>query len=168
MPNQISLTRSERIERLKKFAWWLDACLVIPGTQFRIGIESIVGLIPGIGDVLGALSSGFLVFEAWRMRVSSPLLLRMLLNIGVELLIGAIPIVGDVFDFIWKANQRNLALLERELKDPIRSHRRNLAFVVLIFLVISFMMVFVVSVVIAMVYTLRELISWGAAYVSNG
>ena len=104
-PQETSLQRLERLSQL------LDSAFPIPGTRFRIGLDSILGFIPGIGDATGAALSAYLIFEAARLGVPITTLLRMVGNVSVETVVGAIPIVGDVFDIVWKANLKNLALL---------------------------------------------------------
>ena len=93
----------------------LDNSLPIPGTGRRIGLDAIIGLIPGIGDFIGAALSGYIVLEAARAQVSPVMLARMLGNIAVDTLIGIVPALGDIFDAAWKANARNAALLERHV-----------------------------------------------------
>lgn len=91
----------------------LDDFLRIPGTQIRFGLDGIIGLIPGIGDVLGAMASWIIILAAWLRGVPRVTLARMLANVAIETIIGTVPILGDAFDIAWKANRRNFALLER-------------------------------------------------------
>jgi hypothetical protein len=114
----------ERLRRLQALAWLLDNSIPLPG-GFRIGLDAILGLIPGIGDALGALISAYIVNEARSMGVSRSVLLRMMGNVLIETMIGAIPFAGDLFDAAYKANIRNLALLERHQRDPIKSRRNS-------------------------------------------
>jgi hypothetical protein len=104
----------------------LDNAIPIPGTPWKVGFDPIVGLIPGIGDLVGAVLSGYIVLEAVRAEVPTLTLLRMLTNVGVDTLLGAVPAVGDVFDAAWKSNTMNVALLERHLTasggTPQKSH----------------------------------------------
>jgi hypothetical protein len=93
----------------------LDNAIPIPGTNWKIGLDPIIGLIPGVGDVAGAVLSGYIVLEAVRAEVPSFTLARMLVNVGVDTLLGAVPALGDVFDAAWKSNTMNVALLERHL-----------------------------------------------------
>ncbi|MGH7650229.1 MAG: DUF4112 domain-containing protein [Gemmatimonadaceae bacterium] len=95
----------------------LDNSIPIPGTNWKIGLDPIVGLIPGIGDLIGALLSGYIVLEAVRAEVPAFILVRMLVNVGIDTLLGAVPAVGDVFDAAWKSNSMNVALLERHLGE---------------------------------------------------
>jgi len=101
-----------RLARLRKLAWFLDAQFGLPGTRFRFGINSLVGLAPAMGDVVMGIVSLYIVNEARRMGVPGPLLGRMLMNVAVEVVGGAVPLLGDLFDMVFKANLRNIALLE--------------------------------------------------------
>ena len=119
-----------QIARLRRLGEWLDSAVRIPGTRFGIGLDGLIGLIPGIGDALGAALAGYIVLQAARLGASRGTLARMLLNVGVDTVIGAVPAVGDLFDFGWKANVRNLALLQAHLERPAAvraSSRRVLA-----------------------------------------
>ena len=101
-----------RLARLRRLAWLLDAQFALPGMKFRFGINSLLGLMPAMGDVtLGAISL-YIVWEARQLGAPPILLGRMLANVGVEVIGGAVPLVGDLFDMAFKANLRNLALLE--------------------------------------------------------
>jgi Domain of unknown function (DUF4112) len=93
----------------------LDNAISIPGTSWKIGLDPIIGLIPGVGDMVGAVLSGYIVLEAVRAEVPTFTLARMLANVGIDTLIGTVPALGDVFDAAWKSNSMNVALLERHL-----------------------------------------------------
>lgn len=98
----------------RQLAVLLDGAIRIPGTDIRVGLDPILGvLLPELGDALSALLSLTLLFVAYRERVPAALMLRLVANIGLDALLGAIPLLGDVFDFTFKANERNLALLEQ-------------------------------------------------------
>ena len=105
-----------RLGRLRRLAWLLDAQFLLPGTKFRFGINGLVFLAPGVGDVAMGLVSLWIVNEARQLGAPPALLARMLANIGIEVLGGAVPMVGDLFDMAFKANLRNLALLESWLR----------------------------------------------------
>ena len=107
------LNAAARLARLRKFAWLLDAQFGLPGTRFRFGVNSILGLSPVVGDVALGLVSLYLVWEARQLGAPSALLARMLGNVAIEVVGGSVPIVGDLFDMAFKANLRNLDLLER-------------------------------------------------------
>ncbi len=93
----------------------LDDFLRIPGTQIRFGLDGIIGLIPGVGDILGAMASWIIILAAWLRGVPKVTLARMMANVAIETIIGTVPILGDAFDIAWKANRRNFALLERSI-----------------------------------------------------
>ena len=118
--------------RVALIAWLLDNSIPLPGTRFRIGLDAILGLIPGLGDAAGMLLSSYIVREAARLGAPPSVLARMTFNIALEGLVGMVPFLGDVFDAAWKANQRNYALLERFLDRPGHAVASSRAFVVLL------------------------------------
>ena len=105
-----------RLARLRRLAWMIDAVFLLPGTRFRFGLNSVIGLLPVGGDaVLGALSM-YIIYEAARLGVPKHKLARMLANVGLEVLGGSVPIAGDLFDMALKANLRNLAIIEDHMR----------------------------------------------------
>src|SRR5512133_1298806 len=108
-------------QRLQRLAWLLDSSLRLPGFNFRIGVDAVLGLIPGFGDAAGVVLSSYIVHQAWRLGVPRSVLLRMWLNIMIEGVVGAVPLLGDIFDAAWKANMRNVALLEAHMQHPQRT-----------------------------------------------
>lgn len=115
--------------RLRVLASLLDEAIRIPGTSYRIGLDPIIGLVPGVGDLLGGVLSCYIVLEAARAGAPTALLLRMLGNIGIDTVVGAVPLAGDAFDFAWKSNSRNVRLLQRHLDAPAASRRANVLLV---------------------------------------
>ncbi|MDO8862984.1 DUF4112 domain-containing protein [Haliea sp. E1-2-M8] len=109
---------------LARYAWLLDSSIPLPFGR-SIGLDGIIGLIPGIGDALGAILSSAVIFGAWRMGTPRSVLLRMAGNVAIETVIGTIPIVGDLFDFAFKANQRNVQLLQRFEQDTGAVRRQS-------------------------------------------
>lgn len=107
----------------------LDSAVRIPGTSIRFGLDPLIGLVPGFGDLAGAVLSGLVVLAALRARVPAAVLLRMVLNVGIDMVVGAVPLAGDLFDVAWRANERNLALLERAAVDPVATRRSSGAIV---------------------------------------
>ena len=110
----------------------LDEAFRIPGTQIRFGLDGIIGLVPGLGDVLAGLLSVVIPLGAWIRGVPYVTLLRMAANIGIGVLVGSIPIFGDIFDISWKPNRRNYRLLQRHLGQPRRHTRRDWSFLLLL------------------------------------
>lgn len=123
---------SRSLASLSRFASWLDAGIRVPGTRLRFGLDPIIGLIPGAGDAAGAVLAGWIFVEAVRMGASRATLTRIAGNVILDACIGAVPLLGDIFDFAWKANLRNIALLERHLAAPVRAERADRIFVVLV------------------------------------
>ncbi|BCA78763.1 DUF4112 domain-containing protein [Desulfuromonas sp. AOP6] len=105
-------------QRLERLAWYLDSSIKVPGFNARFGVDALIGLIPGIGDTLGALVSGVVISEAARLGAPKSLLVKMAFNVGLDAVVGAVPVLGDLFDFAWKANQRNVQLLNAYLDKP--------------------------------------------------
>ncbi len=115
---------SRRLKRLRKFSRLLDSSIPLPG-GYRIGIDGFLGLIPGVGDIAGGLASSYIIIEAAQLGASTTTLLRMVFNVLLESLVGVIPFLGDVFDFIWKANDKNFALLEKQLQATKLNRSQN-------------------------------------------
>lgn len=109
----------------------LDDAITIPGTRFRIGLDPIIGLIPGAGDLVAGAMSAYLLVVARNAGASNAVLLRMLANLGIDAVVGSVPLLGDLFDAGWKANRRNLGLIERHLAQPTETRRASRAFFVL-------------------------------------
>jgi len=131
---------ASRTKRVRVLAKLLDDSITIPGTGWKIGFDPIVGLIPGIGDLIGAVLSGYIILEAARADIPAVTLVRMLANVGIDTLLGAVPGVGDVFDAAWKSNTKNVALLERHLSGDravvARDRRNSLGLIVLAVIVL--------------------------------
>lgn len=106
----------------------MDAGIRIPGTTLRFGLDPILGLIPGGGDAVGAVLAGWILVEAIRMGASRATVLRIAGNVVLDAGVGTIPFIGDLFDFAWKANLRNVALLERHLATPGRAAHADRSF----------------------------------------
>ena len=104
-----------RLKRVRLLSRLLDEQFRIPGTTQRVGLDGLLGLIPGVGDAAGALLSTYILYEAIRLGVPKTVLLRMVANIGIDTVVGAIPVVGNIFDVAWKANKKNAALLHAYL-----------------------------------------------------
>ena len=110
----------------------MDAGIRVPGTNLRFGLDPILGLIPGVGDAAGAVLAGWILVEAIRLGASRATLIRIAGNLALDAVVGAVPVLGDIFDFAWKANLRNVALLERHLAAPERAERADRSFVFIV------------------------------------
>ncbi len=127
---------------MRTLARLLDSAVGVPGTGVRFGLDPVLGLIPGAGDVAGAALSGYMVLVARELGASKAVILRMLANVAVDTAVGTIPVLGDLFDVAWKSNTRNLALLEGVVDAPASTKRASIfviagALVVLIALALA-------------------------------
>jgi hypothetical protein len=109
---------AERLDRLRAASHYLDDAFRVPGTDYRIGLDPLLGLLPVVGDTPGAVVSAYIVAEAAAMGVPRETLARMLFNVVVDAVFGSLPFVGDAFDAVWKANVRNVRLLEARADAP--------------------------------------------------
>ena len=127
---------------LRKWSVLLDSAFRVPGTNFSFGLDPILGLIPGLGDLTSPVFAALLLLHSVRMRIPRVIQMRMLINAALDLLIGLVPVVGDFFDFGWKANVRNLALLERYAHPGSKPSRGDWIFVLSIVGVLAALAVF--------------------------
>jgi hypothetical protein len=118
-------TEKTRISRLDRLSQLLDTAFRIPGTDFRIGLDAILGLVPGVGDTLGAVLSSYIIIEAARLGLPKRILLRMVGNVAVESIVGVVPIIGDIFDIAWKANVKNFELLRAHAAGGVARERSS-------------------------------------------
>lgn len=116
----------------RRVAWLLDDVIRIPGTNLRFGIDPLLGLLPGGGDLAGGVLSGYIILAAARAGAPSSVLVRMGLNVVVDAVVGTVPLLGDLFDAGYKANRRNAALLQRYVEAPAPVGRSNRAVLVLV------------------------------------
>ena len=117
------------LRALRKWAVLLDSAFQVPGTNLRFGLDPVVGVIPGVGDLVTGFFSLMILLHSVRLRIPKVVIVRMLLNTGLDLLVGAVPLLGDLFDAGFKANLRNLALLERYAAAGARPRASDYAFV---------------------------------------
>ena len=121
---------------MRRWARIFDSAFRIPGTQITFGIDPILGVFPGIGDLVSPVFSLFLLWHGARLRVPKIVLARMVLNAAIDAGVGAIPVVGDLFDFAWKANDWNLALLEKHAMPGQRASSVDWLFVIVCCMVV--------------------------------
>lgn len=100
------------IEHLDRIAHVMDSALRIPGTKLRVGLDSIIGLVPGVGDAAALLPALYIIATGYRMGAPKHVLGRMAVNTGIDTVVGAVPLLGDLFDAGFKSNRRNVAILK--------------------------------------------------------
>lgn len=106
------------MEHLAKLSFLLDRAFRVPGTQWRFGLDALIGLVPGLGDVVGSLAGMYSLWIAKQLGAPLVVQARMTMNLAIDGVVGLVPFAGDLFDFAFKAHSRNLALLERWLQSP--------------------------------------------------
>lgn len=109
----------------------LDSAFVVPGTSYRFGLDPILGLVPGLGDLVSPLFTIGILWQARELALPRIVQLRMIFNVAIDSLVGAVPLLGDLFDFAWKANTMNLALLERHAQEERPASAGDWLFVIL-------------------------------------
>ncbi len=150
-------SEADQLTQLRQLARVWDDLVPLPIIDRRIGLDALIGVVPGIGDVAGALVASWGLVIALRLGAPVIVLLRMLLNIAVDAVVGAIPVVGDVFDIGWRAQHRNVALLERWIARPEHARRRS---AMLLMVVAGGMATGVVGVVVAALWATVRIIAW--------
>ncbi|MCY7378703.1 MAG: DUF4112 domain-containing protein, partial [Gemmatimonadaceae bacterium] len=143
------LARARALTRL------LDSAARVPGTSFRFGLDPVLGLIPGLGDVAGAALSGYVVILASRLGAPKSVLVRMLGNVAIDTVAGAMPVVGDLFDAAWKSNTRNLALLERHVGLPTTERAASRA---VVWLTVAALAVLALGAIALAIFVVRALL----------
>jgi Domain of unknown function (DUF4112) len=108
-------TRRERVARIDTLATLLDTAVILPGTNVRFGLDALLGLVPGIGDVITTAMALYIVHEARQLGAPGHVIARMLANVALDGLVGMVPVLGDVFDVMWRSNRRNMRLLQEWL-----------------------------------------------------
>ncbi len=156
-------SRTQRMQRLRRLGRTLDSAIGIPGTKFRIGLDPIIGLIPGGGDTVGLILSSFIVLEGARMGASKSTLSTMAFNILLETIAGTVPVVGDIFDVTWKSNIRNIELLEEHLKIARAEQKSNRWFALLLIAGLAIVFVACIAVSFYLLRWLFHLIQSGGA-----
>lgn len=120
------IPREETLRNVRAVARLMDTIVVIPGTNFRVGLDVLLGFLPVIGDLVSAVIGTYILLAAAQLGVSRAVLLRMLLNLGIDTVGGSVPVAGDVFDAAWRANKMNADLLEKALAEPHKARRASL------------------------------------------
>ena len=112
-----AVDEAAELRRLEVLSHWLDSRFRVPGTNIRFGLDSIVGIVPGVGDGVTLIPASYVVLRAHQLGVPRYLVVRMAFNVVVDVLVGAVPIIGDLFDVAFKANRRNVAILNRHFRS---------------------------------------------------
>lgn len=147
-PKKITMQSPDQAQS-EKFAELLDSRYRIPGTEIRIGIDPLIGLVPGIGDWIGGAASLYFLFQAALLGGRAAVLGRMFINILLDVVVGALPVIGEVFDVYWKANERNAEILKQIEQDPEKTTTESLFWIWSVFVQL-----------VALILALLLLIGW--------
>ncbi|RUT10230.1 hypothetical protein DSM106972_007250 [Dulcicalothrix desertica PCC 7102] len=134
-----------KLQSLRKLSDLWDRSLSVPGTKFKVGLESLVGLLPVGGDFIGILMSVYIVFQAIQFKLPKTVLAKMIFNIVIDGAVGSIPILGDIFDTTWKANTKNVNLLEAHLREPIKSRQKDKWFINIVLAVLVLILIGIIA-----------------------
>jgi hypothetical protein len=144
---------------LRQLARLLDAAVRIPGTNIRFGLDALLGVIPGAGDIAGGVLSTFIILHAANRGAPGSVLARMVMNVAVDSIVGAVPILGDLFDIGWKSNTRNMDLLERYVARPQATRTASRAAVITAIVAVVLIVAGMIALVAAIVRGLAALVS---------
>ncbi|HTH37995.1 MAG TPA: DUF4112 domain-containing protein [Pyrinomonadaceae bacterium] len=144
--------RSVEVEKgLDDLAYYLDGLFRVPGTGWRFGLDSLIGLIPNVGDTLTSFASFYILLAGVRYGVPKITLLRMAFNIGLDYLVGTIPLIGDAFDFFWKSNQQNMDLIRTRATGKDKATTSDYLFV---FGIIGFLVLLLIGSILISLYVI--------------
>ena len=136
MDRGAAIPPSKSVARARELARILDSAITIPGTGIRLGLDSLIGLLPAGGDAIGAALSSIIVMTALKQGVPKPVVWRMVANVVIDTLIGTVPLIGDLFDVAWKANNKNAELLAQYEGAPEKTTTRSRGFAILVVVVL--------------------------------
>ena len=128
--------KEEKLIRLKRLSERLDDTFTIPGTKYKIGIEALIGAVPIIGDLIGGILASYIMYSGMKMGAPPQIIARMAVNIAIDFAIGSIPIIGDLFDLVWKANKKNVELIEDATLDDKEEQKLNYLIITALILVL--------------------------------
>ena len=126
---QLTPAQEQRLGALRQVSRLLDSAFLVPGTSWRVGLDPILGLVPGIGDLVSPLFTIGLLWQARDLRLPRVVQVRMIFNVAIDSFVGMVPLLGDLFDFAWKSNDMNMALLEQHAREERRASAGDWLFV---------------------------------------
>lgn len=153
-PKSLSVSPTETLRNLRKFSNLLDNAIGVPGTPYSFGLDPIIGMIPGGGDLVTGLLSFYIVFTAARLGLPRETLVRLVSNILIDVFVGTFPLFGDLFDVAWKANSRNMDLLEKHFSVPRTAKKADRLFV---FLILGGLLIVILTVSSLLIWAIASL-----------
>lgn len=158
MTSSGTLPADPRADEVRRLAHLLDRAFRVPGTDLRFGVDGLIGLIPGIGDVAGLVLAGVVIAKGIQLGARGSTVARMVVNAAVDAAVGTIPVAGTIADFFIKANTRNVRLLEQHALDPQRTREDSRAVLIRTVIAIALVAILLVVGVIALVVWLISLL----------
>ncbi|MFM2429089.1 MAG: hypothetical protein RLZZ511_302 [Cyanobacteriota bacterium] len=155
--NSSSQLDTAALKRIQIATKLLEGLIKVPGTDKKIGIDPIIGLLTGGGDSMGFIMSAYIMLESLRFKLPKETLLRMLANVAIDAIVGAVPFLGDVFDFFWKSNTKNIKLLEAHLANPIEQKAADKLFVALVLVALGLLFAMAIGLTIAVASLIAKL-----------
>ena len=134
--------KEEKLIRLKRLSERLDNTFTIPGTKYKIGIEALIGAVPIIGDLIGGILASYIMYSGMKMGAPPQIIARLAVNIAIDFTIGSIPIIGDLFDLVWKANKKNVELIEETTLLNEETNKIN-------YLIVAMLIVGLIAIILA-------------------
>ena len=134
---RLTPAQEQRLELFRRVSTLLDSAMAVPGTSIRFGLDPILGLFPGLGDLVSPIFTMGILWQARELGIPKVVQLRMIFNVAIDTVIGVVPMIGDLFDVAWKANNRNMALLDRHAHEEHSASPGDWAFVALMMLVLA-------------------------------
>ena len=156
----LTAAQQQRLYALRQAARLLDSAFQVPGTSRRIGLDPVLGLVPVVGDLLSPLFALAILWQARDIGVPRVVQLRMVCNVAIDGLLGVVPVVGDLFDFVWKANDRNLALLDRHAHEEHGPRTGDWVFVLTMMALTIAVAALPFVVLATIIATVRGLLGW--------
>jgi hypothetical protein len=149
-------THPAALKRVQIVSHVLDNAIPIPGTPYRVGLDPILGLLPGGGDMVGTVASVYIVAECLRFGLPKETLLRMLTNLSIDLMAGSVPVVGDFVDASWKANSKNLKLLQAHIDNPVPQRAADKRFAWFV----AFALIGVLAIALLLAFLIAQVVFW--------
>jgi hypothetical protein len=146
------------LQRIRFAGKILEGIIAVPGTDKKIGLDPIIGLVTGGGDSVGFMMSAYILVESLRFKLPKETLMRMLTNVAIDAVVGAVPFLGDVFDFFWKSNSKNIRLLEAHLANPKEQTAADKGFVILVLLALGLIFAMAIGLTLLVITAFNRMI----------
>jgi Domain of unknown function (DUF4112) len=146
------------LQRIRFAGKILEGIIPVPGTDKKVGLDPIIGLVTGGGDTIGFVMSGYILIESLRFKLPKETLMRMLTNVAIDAVVGAVPFLGDVFDFFWKSNSKNIRLLEAHLANPKEQTAADKGFVILVLLALGLIFAMAIGLTLLVITAFHRMI----------